>query len=264
METPKAFFKLSSKPAFLDNGEVNLICRQHILAVVMATCLGFTVAPCAESQLATFTLNAQYGGFLELSAGAPPQTNGQTATVSNTSSGATTMAAPTNAENFASAIDFGDVSGGDGTPIVGGVGLRVRSNTGFRVLASLTSFQATTLRYQGRDVSSNDGGSFIKIWLGPVTATGGRAIAVGRTSVNSLLTGGSTLAALSRGPVSAASTELISGPVASIGGGKDTPDNAIEFPFLLSVPTGFELGAAPGQANGSFSFVVQFGIFGKA
>ncbi len=243
---------------------MGLIRRQYVLAILLASGMGLTVAPCAEGQLATFTLSAQYGGFLELSAGTPPQTNGQTATVSNVNSGASTVAPPANSQNFASSIDFGDVSSGDGTPLVGAVGLRVRSNTAFRVLASLTSFQATTLRYQGRDISSADGGSFIRIWLGPVSATGNRSIAVGRTSVNSLLTGGSTLSALSRGPVTGASTELISGPVASIGGGKDSPDNSLEFPFLMSVPTGFELGAAPGQASGSFSFVVQFGIFGKA
>lgn len=215
------------------------------------------------SQNANLFLTGQYAPFLQLSAGSPPATHGQNAIVSNQGTGALATASVPDAEDFMASIDFGDLAKGNGTPVIGGVGLRIRSNTGFRLVTSVTSFQVTSLSYRGNEVENSDGGRFIHVFTGSPSATGSLAIDLGQVAVNPQLSTGITLSELAHGSASASSTVVISAPTASVGGSPASTDNALEVPVFFSIPTGFELGPAPGATIGSFAFSLQFGLIGR-
>jgi hypothetical protein len=231
-----------------------------------AACLlisAFFAASCPESasQVANFNISGEYGGFIQLTAGSPGGTGGRTASVSQQGTGASASGAAADQENFGSSLEFGDLARGDGNPIVGGIGLRVRSNTGFRIVASLANFNANNLQYQGKPITPADNGSFIKISTGPATATGAGAANISKIRGNPQLTAGTPLNRLSQGPALGSAMLVASGPAASVAGIANSVDNAIEVPVFISVPTGLELGPAPGSTEGSFSFTVQFGAF---
>jgi hypothetical protein len=213
----------------------------------------------AVGQPSTLNLNGQYNGFIQLSAGGA----GRGASMSTLATGGSATAAGAEGQELTAVLDFGDLSKGDGNPVTAAVGLRLRSNTGFRVVASVSQFQTSSLRYMGKEVDSADGGSFIKLWLGNVIGTGALSNTA-QVNIGPVLSAGTTLSSISRGPVTVAATPVLSGPVASFGGSATSMDNALEIPVFFSVPTGFELGPAEGQASGNFSFVVQFGAFGAA
>lgn len=225
--------------------------------------LSYSIAcPKVSSQSTSLTISGQYGSFLQLTAGTPPSTGGRNVEISSGNTGALAAGGTADMENFGASVNFGDLSKGDGNPVTSGVGLRMRSNTECQLVTSLSSFQATNLRYQGRDVTLADGGSFVKVWAGPITATGNNALNPGEATINSFFTSGSTLSTISRGQASGSSTLVCAMPAASTGGFGNSVDNALEIPFFVSVPTGFDLGPAPGAAEGTFSFVLQFGLFG--
>lgn len=214
-----------------------------------------------SAQNANVTLSGQYSPSIQLSAGAPSASGGRTASVTSTGTGANAVAPPLDAANFAAVIDFGDVSRGDGTPVVASVGLRIRSNTSYRLAAAVTNFQAQSLRYLGRDVGSDDGGSFIRVWAGAPSASGSGAAATSRMTVNPALTSGTTLSALPRGSATTSSTTIVSGPAASIEGSLQSATNAVDIPLFMSVPSGYDLGPSPDGSQGTFSFSVQFAAF---
>jgi hypothetical protein len=233
---------------------------------ITAVCLlvtSFATASCPESssQVANFNLSGEYGGFIQLTAGSPGGTGGRTASVSQQATGASASGPAADQENFGSSLEFGDLARGDGNPIVGGIGLRVRSNTGFRIVASLSNFTANNLQYQGKPLTAGDNGSFIKISSGAATATGAAAANISKIRGNPLLNAGTPLNRLSQGPALGSAMLVASGPAASVAGIANSVDNAIEVPVFISVPTGLELGPAPGSTEGSFSFTVEFGAF---
>jgi hypothetical protein len=227
-----------------------------LIAIVITIALNATPVM-AQNNL---TLSGQAGGLMRLSAGTPSGSGGLTTSVVNSSTGATCSGSATDTDTFTFNVDFGDLSRGDGNPVIGSVGLRVRTNTSFRVVGSVVSFSANGMRYQGHEVTSADAGSFVRVWMGPLSTTGNDANNAGAIAINNALLSGMHLSEMSRGPASATSTFLCSGPAASLGGNTSSQSNAIEFPFYVSVPTGYELGPAPGSANGRFSFSMQFSI----
>lgn len=224
----------------------------------------FVLLNCAptSAQPSNMTLTGQYGPAIQLSAGTPAAAGGRSVSVS----GATTQASATgsgpDSENFSASIDFGDLSKGDGNAVTGVVGLRVRSNSAFKLTVSNVQFQATGLRYLDKPIDSSDGGSFIRVWTGAVSTTGAKSASAADMAQNSALLNGMQLSAVSRGPATASSTAILSGSAASLGGTPQSPDNAIEIPLFVSVPSGYDLGPAGNAAQGSFSFSMQFGIFG--
>lgn len=212
-------------------------------------------------QISSFTFYGSYDPMIRLTSGSPVSV-GKQETASLSSSGrnnAIVVAPQPDVENFHAMIDFGDLSEGDGSLAVGRIGLRVRSNTSYRVVASVLSFQADQLMWQGKNVTSSDGKDFLQVAISAPSATGLKAAPVAQTRSNSSLLNGERLSDLATGPVSTSSTVLISGDAASGGGTLTSVDNAQEVGVAIAAPTGFELGPAPGSSRGTFSAVIQFG-----
>lgn len=231
------------------------------LAVPLSLILLFMCGLPGQAQVDSLAIIGQYGPVVHLSAGAASGGGGLTATVANSTTGATSNGSPLDVETFNFNIDFGDLARGDGNPVVSTVGLRLRSNTSFKLVASVLSFSSTPLIYQERPIGGNDGGSFARFWVGPINATGAGATSNGIT-VNGALTGGIKLSDVTHGPITSNSTLICTGPAASQSGGVQSPSNAIDVPIFISVPTGYELGPAPGSARGSFNFSIQFAVYG--
>jgi hypothetical protein len=163
--------------------------------------------------------------------------------------------------DFAEVIDFGDLSTGNGQPVVGSVGVRVKGNANYNVTISQMSFTAKDLQVANKDVSgSGDQGSFITVRVGSHSGSGSRANP-GQTKVNGQLNGGMRLSQVSYGPVTAESTRVAGGGPPSTGGTMNSSDNAVDIPVYFSVPTGLEIGPAPGASTGSFQATIQLGIF---
>lgn len=229
-------------------------------------CLALTlsavlIGPRAETQPASLTISGQYGPALQLSAGTA---GGVTGAVANSSTNATVTSAAPDSTNFTSSIDFGDLSKGDGEPVAAAIALRLRSNTSFGVTASVVSFQASQLRWRGQEISAADGGSFVRMWVGQLSTTGPNAASGSNLNVNGQLQSGIQMSTLTRGPATAQSTPVVGGSAASLGGSIQSPNNAVEIPVYVSVPSGYELGPSEGSAQGTFSFIVQFGMFAGA
>jgi hypothetical protein len=233
-----------------------------LLSLVFAYSIVYPgICPEAEGQSASVSITGQYGTFVQLSAGTPPAAGGRTVSVADKGTGCVASGSQPNNQAFGSSIDFGDLSKGDGEECPATIGIRLRSNSAFRLVASMSSFRCRGLRFQGKDVTDQDGGTFVHVWAGALSTTGANAASPSSVSVNSSFTGGTTLATLARGGCTASSTLICAAPAASIGGTSNSPDNALELPIYVSVPTGMELGPAPGTASGTFSFTVQFGTY---
>jgi len=160
-------------------------------------------------------------------------------------------------------IDFGQLTRGTGQPLGAVIGLQVRGNASYRLNVSVSSFQTTTLAIKNVEVSANsNGGSFIGVKLGPVTGTGALSNPAG-TAVNGMIINELPLNRISRGPVGPASTTLAEGTAPSLGGNANSPDNAVEIPIIVTVPTGLAISPSRGNAEGYFQVVLQTGIFGQ-
>lgn len=234
--------------------------------ILLAALFAYSIAlpnPCqkAEGQSASVSITGQYGTFVQLSAGTPPASGGRTVSIADKGTGCVASGSQPNNQSFGDSVDFGDLSKGDGEECPATIGIRMRSNSSFRLVASMSSFRCRGLRFHGKDVNDADGGSFVHIWAGALSTTGPNSASPSSVAVNSSFTGGTTLATLARGGCTASSTLICSAPAASIGGTSNSPDNAIELPIFVSVPTGMELGPAPGAAAGTFTFTVQFGTY---
>jgi hypothetical protein len=224
---------------------------------LLIVCVGTVVA-----QPSNLTISGSYGSSIRLSAGTPSAAGGRTANVTGANTQGTAIGSAQDSEDFTATIDFGDLAKGDGSPVTGVVGLRVRSNTSFKLTTSAVQFQTNGLRYVDKVIDNADGGSFIRVWTGPVSSTGNRAANAADISVNGSLVNGLQLSAISRGGATANSTTILSGQAASRDGSLQSSDNAIEVPLFVSVPSGYELGPAGNAAQGTFNFSMQFAAFG--
>ncbi len=162
-------------------------------------------------------------------------------------------------ENFTGTVNFGNVSAGDGTPLVATAWIRVWSNCHYKVTMSRSDFQATNMSYNGNPITSTDGGSFLSISAaGPPQASGPLADA----SQSTVSLGDSlALSQLPSGPVTSNSRIILSGQRASLAGGFNNTSNSIQLPIAIACPTGAALAPTVGDSMGTFSATVQFGIY---
>lgn len=228
-----------------------------LTALSFASVLGFAQLPC--DAVVSVTLRGTADRVLTLSAGEVDA--GGTASVSSSATGAIVNGARVDQADFNSSIDFGDLSQGNGQPLVATVGLRVRSNCPFNLLIARENFSATNLQYHGHSVSgSSDGGSFINVLAGPkVSATGVDANA-SACKLSSVLSGtGLPLSQVTSGLPGIGSTLVASGTRVSLRGAKSSPSNAVDIPLSFSVPTGTSIGPITG-GSGSFSTTVELAV----
>jgi hypothetical protein len=182
--------------------------------------------------------------------------------VENNTTGASASGATLNQEDFTAAVDFGDLSRGDGSPVTATVGLRMRSNCKFKLVMSRQTFTATNLQFRGRDVSgSTDGGSFITVSADPsVYPTGGDANPDGCLVSNFLTSAGLPLSQLTEGGATTSSTVVATGNKISLRGSKLSPGNAVDIRLRFHCPTGTVIGpVTPGA--GKFSGSIQLAAF---
>lgn len=213
---------------------------------------------CAVSNV---TLTGSAGHILMLSAGATA--DGAPASMQHgEQTGARAVGAAIDSSNAVATLDFGDLSKGDGTPITGSVGLRIRSNCRYKVTMSRGSFVANNLQVRGVDVSgAEDGGTFIRVTAGPrAIPTGPDGNAEQCLISSNLVNGGIALSQLSSGSVSAGSSLVANGQPASLRGSMRSDSNAVDLPVNFSCPTGMQIGPVK-AGSGSFQATVQFEIF---
>lgn len=225
-------------------------------ALAIATTLSLFLAPNSIST-SQISCSGRVSERLFLSVG------GMTGKGLSVTDSSTTGAVAIPGGDTAGLIDFGQLTRGSGQPLGAVVGLQVRGNASYRLNVSVASFQTTSLAIRNVEVNaSSNGGSFIGVKLGPIIGTGARANPAG-TTVNGMVVNELPLNKISRGPVGPASTTLAQGNAPSLGGNSNSPDNAVEIPIIVTVPTGLAISPARGNAEGFFQVVLQTGIFGQ-
>jgi hypothetical protein len=224
------------------------------------------------NSMGTLTLSCSASGAIGLF-GSPDQslTNGQTG--SSISETGDIPASP--AADFVGAANLGNLSKGDGTPVVASFGLRERGNVDCHVSASVSSYTATNLSYNPGSgsvpLAGNTGTElgFVTLGTGAVTAGSGTAPLTGNSSGHTygskFLSGTGTLATLNSGTIGAVSTSCdefasFSAPPSN-GGNLTTATNYVEDTVTFSVPTGFQWAPTNNTGSGSFSIAVEFEIY---
>lgn len=231
---------------------------QHTSSIALVTALmlliSAAVLPC--DAIVRVALSGAAEQVLTLSAGEVD--SGGTASITSANlTGASAIGGARDQEDFSSSIDFGDLSRGDGQPMVATIGLRIRSNCYFNVVITRDTYSAKNLQYMGRDVSgSADGGSFIHVNVGQARATGSEADASSLRLSSALSGAGIPLSQLTSGTPGANSTVLASGAPVSRSGNRSSPGNAVDIPVRFAVPTGTSIGPISGGV-GTFSATVQ-------
>jgi hypothetical protein len=174
------------------------------------------------------------------------------------------------AGDFTGAVDFGNLSAGDGTPSVASFSFRERGNVQCHVSTSVSAYTATNLSYNGGSGSTPLSGAtgteltFVKLGNGAVTA--GANGASGNHSYGPKFTSGTdTLATLNSGAIGSVSTSsdefaTFSAPPSN-SGNLTSVDNYVQDTVTFSVPTGFVWAPTNNSGTGTFSVSVQFEIY---
>jgi hypothetical protein len=215
------------------------------------------------TSLAISLVTPAEGNYLELTTGTPPPLNGTNAMMVNAGAGGNAAGLPADTPGFSISGNFGDLARvANGAPSQLYVGLRVRGDQHYALTVSQVSITISNLQFHGHSLQgSSDRGSFLRLNAGSIAATG-TAANPGGSMINGVLMGdGLPLSEISQGIVTANSTEIMSGTAPSLSGTGMAINNAVEVPILITAPTGLALGPITAGTTGSFTSLLQFGIF---
>lgn len=169
------------------------------------------------------------------------------------------------AANFTGSVNFGTLASGDGTSSVASFSLRERGNVKCHVSASVSSYTATNIAYNGTDLAGGDGSELTFVTLGSGAVTAGAQGDSAGHSYGSMFDGTHTLSELNSGTIAAVSSTddqfasfsikpSTSGSLASTG-------NYVQDTVTFSVPTGFVWAPSNDTGTGNFTIAVQFEIY---
>jgi hypothetical protein len=236
-----------------------------MLPKIAQKCTKLLIALGSTAACYFLSLNACYAekNFLVLSSGTPPPLAGTNVMIKNGGAGASAAGQPPDMPGFSASIGFGDLAQvTNGAPAEAAIGLRLRGDQNYVVTVSQISMIVTNLQFRGVDLQgSSDRGSFLRLGAGTVVGTGNQANPTG-SNINAVLYGdGLGFNQIAQGSVNASSTQVIAGSSPSMGGSMNSANNAIEFAVIIVAPTGLALGPTVAGSPGTFSSILQFGVF---
>jgi hypothetical protein len=230
--------------------------KQKVAFMVLLLTVLFFQPPPEASGVGQMAGGGKVSGSLSLSSG------GATGQLTS-SAGRVVVTSTPGATDSTDVIDFGDLSTGSGEHVQVGINFLIRGNASYKLNVSESAFTATNLMFHGKELTGgSDQGSFINVHVGAISASGPKANP-SNSEPSSSMVSGMTINSISRGPVTASSTEIAQGQAPSIGGTVSSQDNAVIIPIYFSVPSGLELAPSGGASSGRFSVTLQLGVFGS-
>jgi hypothetical protein len=169
------------------------------------------------------------------------------------------------AQNFVGSVNFGTLGGGNGGNSIASFSMRERGNTKCHVSASVSSYTATNISYDGTALAGGDAAelTFVTLGNGPVTA--GAQGNPAAHSYGAMFDGTHTLAELNSGtiaPVATGKDEFDSySSKPSLSGTLVTANDYVEDTVTFTVPTGFVWSPTDDSGTGTFTIAVQFEIY---
>jgi hypothetical protein len=227
---------------------------------MVAVCFFAMCGP--SSGVSNVVLGGTAAGFAVLSAGAPnaaPLTSAPGIT-----DGSFAPVAVETADGFTQTCDLGTLSNGDGSNSIARMSLRQRGNVPCHVSASVSTFTANNLAYNGTPLTGQGSQlSFVQLGNMPVTS-GNRGNTSGFSYGPRFTSGTDTLATLNGGLVAAVTgskdTFASFSVPPSLNGNSNHPQNWVEDTATFAVPTGF-VWSPTGPGPNNFSITIQFGVY---
>ncbi len=240
--------------------------RRYLSVLATALCLVgvFFYTSTPVTSMGTLTLSGSASGAVGLF-GSPTKSlttaPGQTGT--SIALDGDTPATP--AANFVGSVNFGTLASGDGTDSVASFSLRERGNVKCHVSASVSSYTATNLSYDGTALAGGDGAELTFVTLGNGAVTAGAQGNSSGHSYGTLFDGTHTLDELNTGtiaPVATGKDDFDSYSVKpSNSGSLSSATNYVQDTVTFAVPTGFVWAPTDDTGTGTFTIAIQFEIY---
>ncbi len=169
------------------------------------------------------------------------------------------------AGNFAGSVNYGALASGNGASSIASFSLRERGNVKCHVSASVSSYTATNISYDGTDLAGGDGAELTFVTLGNGTVTAGSNGNSSGHSYGTMFDGTHTLAELNSGTIAAVSDSADQFDSYSVkpsnSGSLASTDNYVQDTVTFAVPTGFIWAPTNDTGTGNFTIAVQFEIY---
>lgn len=169
------------------------------------------------------------------------------------------------AQNFVGSVNFGTLGGGDGGNTVASFSMRERGNVKCHVSASVSSYTATNISFNGTALAGGDGSELTFVTLGSGAVTAGAQGNAAAHSYGAMFNGTHTLNELNSGTIGPVATDkdefdsYSSKP--SLSGSLTTTNDYVEDTVTFTLPTGFVWSPTDDSGSGTFTITLQFEIY---